>query len=503
MYRYKKGIMKHLFIYIALFIGTISAFAGNANDGTVKVQNVNVQRVNDRYNVTMQMVLDELHVTRNHQLFVTPYFESGDGSQKVMMPTIVFSGRNMHYVYLRSGKTKATGKTNYNIREEIYHKPGTSRTIDYSEVVALQPWMQAAGAHLAVAVDTCGCGLPKGQDIALTQDIYSNPAGEMLVMPFPRPEAKGEGKIIAHNGRARVQFEVNKTELHEVPYVCKSGQRIDNRKELKVIADSIQYAISNPNVEIASIMICGYASPESPYTHNQFLATNRSRSLSEYIGRKYQLPMDRCTYTSVPENWNEFRQQVVDAKDITEQQRKDLLSLIDRPATTPSEFDLKETELKTSPAFAELYKGKILPQWFPQLRCTEFTINTHLKPMTDLQLREVLKKNPELMSLNEIYRVAGTYEHGSKEWHDVMAVALREFPEDPIANTNAAALAIERQDYDMADLYLKKAGNADDANILRGIVATYRDDYAAAREFFTKAKNAPEAQRNLKLISDK
>lgn len=492
--------MKHLIIYIALFVGCLSAFAGNKNDGQVKVQNVNVQNLTDRYNVTMQIVLDELHVTKNHQLFVTPYFESGDGSQTAMMPTIVLSGRNMHYTYLRSGKTKASGKVKYTVRQELYHKSGTSRTLDYSEVIAMQPWMNMPDTKLNVAVDTCGCGLPKGTGVALSQVIYSNPADQMLIMPFPRPEVNGGGRIIAHSGRARVQFEVNHTELHEMPYRCKSGQLIDNRKELKVIADSIHYALSNPNVEIASVMICGYASPESPYEHNQYLATNRSRSLSEFIGKKYQLPLDRCTYTSVPENWSEFRQLVVDAKDITEQQRNDLLQLIDRPATSPADYDLKETELKTSPRFANLYTSKILPVWFPRLRCTEFTINTHLKPMTDMQLREVLKENPELMSLDEIYRVAGTYEHGSKEWQDVMAVALREFPDDAVANTNAAALAVESKDYDKADYYLQKAGETDDANILRGIVATYRNDFDAARSFFLKAKNSPEAKRNLNLL---
>lgn len=494
--------MKHIFIYIALIVGTLSAYAAKNDDGTVQVQNANVQRVGDRLNVTMQFVLDELHVASNHQLFVTPYIESGDGTNSVMMPTIVFSGRNMHYVFLRSGDTRATGKTDYNIRQEIYHKAGTQRTLNYSEVVAFEPWMQTPDARLAVAVDTCGCGRSRGNDIALSQVIYKNPASQMLVMPFPRPNVEGPGRIIAHNGRARVQFEVNKTELHEIPYQCKSGQIIDNRKELKVIDDSIQYALANPNVEIASMMICGYASPESPYDHNQFLATNRSRSLAEYIEKKYQIPHDRCSFTSVPENWNEFRQLVVADQDFTDQQRRDLLELIDRPVTSPSEYDLKEKELKTSKKFSALYRSKILPKMFPQLRCTEFTINTHLKPMTDMQLREVLKNNPELMSLNEIYRVASTYEHGSAEWQEVMAVALREFPDDPIANTNAAALAVEAKDYDLADKFLEKAGDSDDTNILRGIIATYRDNFDAAREYFTKAKGAPEAQRNLTLLEN-
>ena len=128
----------------------------------------------------------------------------------------------------------------------------------------------------------------------------------------------------------------------------------DNREQLKMIEDSVRYALSDPNVEISRIDICGYASPESPYMHNEYLATNRSRSLSEYIGRRFSLPADRCTYSSVPENWAEFRELAVAADDITEAQRRDLLELIDTPAYGASDYDAKEKELKTDRRFASL-----------------------------------------------------------------------------------------------------------------------------------------------------
>lgn len=472
--------------------------AGGKTDGDIVFKNLSANQAGDNCVVSVQMILDDLHVKPNHQIFVTPYIESGDGQKQVQMPSVVFSGRNMHYVYLRSGKTKATGKTRYNILKEMLRKGG-SETFDYSATTPMQPWMRQNDSRLVLAIDTCGCGRAQGSSADTNTPLALNPAGRMIAMPYPTvmPDS---GKLVAHNGKARVQFEVNHIELHEQPYVCKSGQRIDNRAELKVIDDSIRYALSDPNVEIARLVICGYASPETPYEHNNYLATNRSRALTEYIEKKHSLPHERCVYTAVTENWGEFREQVLEAKDITEQQRKDLLELIDRPAQSPAEYDAKEAELKTSPKFAKLYAQKILPLWFPKLRATTFTITTHLKPMTSIQLREVLATKPELMSINEIYRVANTYEHGSAEWKNAMEVALKYYPDDAVANCNAAAMAIEAGNYDGAEKLLKKAGDSDEANVLRGIVETNRGDYAKARAYFLKAKDVLEAQRNLNLI---
>lgn len=496
--------MKKILYIILLICITVPSVADNRKDGKVMAHNIDVIKHGDKCTVSMQLVFDSLRLTSNHQFMVTPYFETRDTSkhQQVQLPTIVISGRNMHYVWLRSGKAVNAKHPEYKISREIAFEKGMA-PIDYREVTDMQEWMLGNDAVVRVVVDTCGCGRPDGsKGLVAEQPVMLNPAGKMLAMDFPRPNPEGGKVIVSHNGRARVQFEVNHIELHERVYTCKSGQVIDNRAELQRINDSIKYALSDPNVEIESIVICGYASPESPYEHNNYLASNRSRALSEYIERTHHIPHNRCTYTCVTENWGEFREQVVAATDITEQQRKDLLELIDRPAYSPAEFDQKEKELKTLPKFAKLYKEKILPKWFPHLRATSFTINTQLKPMTDIQLREVLKKTPKLMSLDEVYRVAGTYEHGSKEWQEVMAQALDLFPDDTIANTNAAALAMEKKDLKAAETYLKKAGDNDTANILRGVLATYSGKFEEARQYFLKAKEQPEAQFNLKLLDN-
>lgn len=80
-----------------------------------------------------------------------------------------------------------------------------------------------------------------------------------------------------------------------------------------------------------------------------------------------------------------------------------------------------------------------------------------------------------------------------------MQQAIKYHSEDKIANTTAAAMAVEAKDYEKAEKYLEKAGDNDDANVLRGIIATSKGDFEAARQWFRKS-NAPEAKRNLQMI---
>lgn len=491
--------MKHSILILILTAFAIIPAHARKSEGRIAVRNLQVVQFGNDCAVAADIVLDGFSLASNEQVLVTPIIESPNAGQSLQLPTILFSGRNMHYVYQRQGTALATAGNAYNIIDEQRRYNGTPQTYAYRETTAFQPWMMSTDARLVFAYDVCGCGAFATRDLENPYLLALNPVEQMLVAPFPTPDSS-KRKPTNHNGRARVQFEVNRTELHVQPYVCKSGQRIDNRQQLQVIDDSISYALKNPNVEIESISICGYASPESPYDHNDFLATNRSRALSEYIADKYRLPRERSHYSAVPENWVEFDSLARVSRDITEEQRRELRQLIAQPCYGPADYDAKETTLKTDPRFAQLYKTKILPEWFPLLRCTQFTITTQLKPLTPIQLRDVMAKNPELMSLDEIYMVANSYEHGSPEFLNAMEVALKWYPNDPVANGNAAAIAIERKDYAAAETYLAKAGQSPESNVLRGIVATYKGDYDAARRYFEQAPSCPEAQRNLLLI---
>ena len=489
--------MKRVHKILLMALMPLAASAAK-DEGRLASDNLEYHRAGRNFYLSVDLVLDSLKLGTNRQIFVTPVV-IGPDSQTVDLPTVLINGHNMHYAYER-GTLPRDLFANYTITREGKRFNGTQQTSAYTESTPLQQWMYSPGTAVYLSYDTCGCGRPAGQALGPRIPVELNPAPKMRPA-YITPQVT-ELPVAIHEGEARVQFEVDRTELHPEPYKCRNGQRIDNREQLAIIEDSIRYATSDPNVEIARIDICGYASPESPYTHNDYLATNRSRALAEYIGERFSLPADRCTYSSVPENWVEFRQQVLDATDITEQQRADLLELIDAPAYGPADYDAKEKTLKTDRRFAQLYRTKILPEWFPRLRATKFAIRTRLKPMSDERLAEIILTTPELMSLNQMFRVARLYPEGSAEFNRTIETALKHYPNDPVANLNAAVAAIAAGDFDRATELLAKAGDSPEAENARGILAAHRADFDTARKHFEAAGSLPEALKNRALLDE-
>lgn len=486
-----KRLYKTLLVFsLPLSLGAVSGV------GHVSTSNIGFHQSSEYLQVSFDLVLDSLYLGADRQIYITPVVRGADGAE-AEMPTVLVNGRNMHYAYERG--SLPGGMPDYDVVTEVRRLNGRQQSVVYSGRTPMRAWMRRNDAAMYLVTDTCGCGRPAGRDMGVGVPLNLNPASHMRLV-YITPEVT-ELPVAIHEGRARVQFEVNRTELHTEPYVCRNGQRIDNREQLGIICDSIRYAIEDPNVEIASVNICGYASPESPYTHNDYLATNRSRVLAEYIGRQFDLPSERCTFSAVPENWEDFRQIVATATDITPQQRADLIELIDLTAYGPSEYDAKEQILKTDPRFAALYRSRILPEWFPQLRCTEFTISTRLKPMNDSQLAEIIHLTPELMSLNQMFRVARLYTEGSDNFNEVIHIALRYYPDSPVANLNAAVAAIACEDCTSAAALLEKAGDSPEAENARGVVAVEAGDYVRAARHFDAAGSLPEATGNKAMIA--
>lgn len=486
---------KNITLSLAALLSLSGAFAARQS-GPVKAQDVNYHQLSGDFRVSMRLLLDSVELAPNRQLFVTPVMEDGSG-HAVAFPTVLLNGRNMHYAYERGTLPKDLF-SRYDIMREVRRDNGRPQSLDYAAVTPWQDWMYGSGLTMTLLTDTCGCGVWGGTGVAKLPSPDFNPV-ERMVPAYVTPKVTAL-PVAIHEGKARVQFEVDKTVLHDSIYVCRNGQRIDNRAQLQIIYDSVSYALSDPNVEIASIDVCGYASPESPYTHNDYLATNRSRALAEYLGERFRLPAGSTTYSAVPENWEEFREMVVAAGDITDEQRADLLELIDAPAYGPADYDAKENTLKNDRRFAKLYRSKILPEWFPKLRATKFAITTRLRPASDEKLAQIINETPELMSLNQMFRAAKVFPEGSADYDRIIMIAARQYPDSEEANMNAAASLLRQKRYEEAAPYLEKAGNSAEAENARGILAASRHDFDAARRHFDAAATLPEARTNRALL---
>lgn len=484
---------KILSVVLAAWFAVFVRGAGPA--GRISLENIEYHIQGDILNLKLDYILDSLHLSKNGQILVTPVFEGPDG-QKEAFATVLINGRNMHYAYER-GTVGLPSVGQYDVTSVVRRYNDRPQKLPYDSRVPFRDWMYASGASITFLYDTCGCGRLYGKDFEKIP-VDLNPVKDMMTAWLT--PAVADEPVRIYEGKARVQFEVNQVDLHTEPYVCRNGQRIDNTDQLKIIRDSITYATADPNVEIARIEITGFASPESPYIHNEYLATNRSRALAEYIEREYTLSPDVCSFSAVAENWEEFREMVENAKDITDRQRADLLELIDRPVYGPADYDAKEKELDKNPKFAELYHTKILPEWFPELRATKFAITTRLKPLPDEKLAEVILTNPEMMTLNQMYRVARFHDDDPPKFRRAIEIALSRFPDSPEANTLGAVIAIQSGDFKRAEELLKKAGDSPQAENARGIVATKNGDFKEAVSRFNAAAQLPEARYNKSLL---
>ena len=96
--------------------------------------------------------------------------------------------------------------------------------------------------------------------------------------------------------------------------------------------------------------------------------------------------------------------------------------------------------------------------------------------------------------------MANSYEPGSDEHHEVFEIAVRMFPNDEIANLNAANSAMQKRDMTAAERYLNRAGDSSEAVYARGAYAALMEDYQRAKTLFKIAEREGVAQASVALV---
>jgi tetratricopeptide (TPR) repeat protein len=296
------------------------------------------------------------------------------------------------------------------------------------------------------------------------------------VYRYVRPEAEVV-KTRSLSGSAFIDFPVSDTKIHP--------DYRNNSVELTKIFASIDSVKNDKDNTITELSIKGYASPESPYSNNMRLAMGRTQSLKEYVQKLYHFGSTFINTSYEPEDWEGLRE-YVESSNLPN--RAAILALID----SGREPDNKEWKLKsTYPADYQ----HLLKNIYPALRHSDYVVEYTVRSYTDIEeIKRVLATAPQNLSLEELYLVANSYESGSDEHHEVFEVAVRMFPEDEIANLNAANSAMQKRDLTAAARYLKRAGNSAEAIYARGAYAALEEDYDTARYLFRQSVKAGLAQ---------
>lgn len=440
----------------------------------IEILNKEIKKKGDDVNIIMDLNLDKVKLGSNRGLIYTPIILNEQDTLK--LPSVEVMGRKRYIYYLRNKKSATT-----NPLIVAQRKNNQAQTIHYAYTTPYQDWMK--NSMFAIGHDTCGCNQ------TLLADGILNPEGEALSTPAKLYHAYIEPKAEAikrrqENGSARLNFVINKWDI-----LANLG---NNAKELETIRKTIYLVKDDPDVTITSIKLHGYASPDGRYANNEKLANSRTQTLNKYLVDTYGVDKKLCNVTSTAEDWEGTRQYIAE-HDIPQ---KEIATRIINSLMKPDE---KEKALLNKAG--EAYKYLVKNVW-PALRRTDYTIEYDVKAFNVEEAKEVMRTRPQKLSLQEMYMVAQASEKGSEDYNNVFETAVKMFPEDKVANLNAAYIAIEREDKVSAEKYLQKAGDSAEADNARGCLAVLKEDYQGAKTYFAKAAAAglKGAQENLDKI---
>lgn len=457
-------------ILILLATATLNTAAQTLAGGDITTDSITVRPIGDQMLLSFQLNLEGLEMPTNRQLIYTPIL-CGERDSCFLTP-IIINGRNQQLNYERRKKDAADWV--------VKRQNGTIQRVVYREMIPYGEWMDQV--NLLLAEDLCGCGNLLEQEEHLLVQIDNRPLAEPTLC-FITPQAEGV-KVRSESGEAYLDFIVNRTDIRP--------EYRNNAKELFKITATIELVKGDPNTTITGIGIHGYASPEGSWSNNERLARERSNALKEYVRNLYTLSdsLFRVDYT--PEDWEGLRKQVV-ASGLEE--KMELLTIIDSHLTPDEKDRAMQRKFPTAYRF-------MLTSWYPALRHSDYTVNYHVRPFNVEEAKEILKRKPQQLSLEELFMVAQSYDAGSQPFNEVFEIAVRLFPEDATANLNAACITLQRGEWDAAERYLEKSGDTPEAVHARGILAMKKERYEEAHRLLEQAKEGgvQEAASNLLIL---
>ena len=423
----------------------------------------------------------DMKLSTNSMLTLTPILmeKDGEGANKAL-PSIYVYGRTRQLVAER------TGKIPEDAFEVLRRDNGDDQVIRYTARVPYEKWMNGSDLKIMGMINGCANCL-KEENIGYVSPILLKRYAPQPVPTFVKPAA--EIKERNEKGNAYLDFPVNQTVIYP------NYRR--NPFELAEINRTINVVKDNPDTEITGIELHGYASPEGSYANNTRLAEGRSQALKNYIMKEYGLGEGMFKVQSTPEDWAGYRK-YIESSDFAK--KNEVLAIMD---SDEKNLDTKEYRIKALDG--QMYRT-ILNDCYPALRHTDYVIHYTVRPYSVEEAKKLLKTRPQLLSLEEMYLVAQTYEEGSEDFNEVFDIAVRMYPNDPTANINAAAMELKRGNVDQAVRYLERSDKSTAAaQNNQGVYHLLKGELDKAEECFKQAKNlgSPVAEANLEEVNKK
>jgi tetratricopeptide (TPR) repeat protein len=463
-------------ITLLLAIAATSAGIVSAKGITpVGIDSIQFDRQGDYMMLNMNVNLQPTDVQSTRAQILTPLIVSEEGDT-LALPSVGVYGRLRYINYLRNGEHPLSGGS-----EELFRSSERPADYRYHTDVPYEAWMNNSELLMRRRLYGCADCLIEERIDPVTKHFEPSP----LIPEIVYFEAKDNGPVIESlEGAAYIDFIVDKT------FIAPEYRR--NPQELLKIQSSIDTVLNDKDVTITGVWLKGFASPESPYSHNTDLAIGRTEAIKRYINQLYNFKDDIISTDYEPEDWEGLRRFVANSNI---DHKAEILEIIDSDMAP----DPKEAYMKKK--FPAEYKF-MLETWYPALRHTEYRITYEVKRFDDLdKIREVMRTKPNRLTLREFFLLGNACKPGSEEFNEVYETAVRMYPNDPVANINAANAALQRKDYTTAQNYLAKAGDSPEAIYARGSLAFLLGRYDEAEALMKEVPMIPASRSTLEEIA--
>lgn len=457
-------------------------------EGSIHITPLRLEQEGDSLYIRILYDVSGVNVDSRRSLSLTPRLVAPH--RTLLLPEVLLKGRNNYRVYNRRRALMSAPERERNASRAPYavlkgYRTGEAVVVDYTQALPYESWMDES--RLDMQEDWCGCGhLPRAITVSqllggVQRPAPAAPAPFLPSLTYVRPAIEAVKRREA-TAEAFLDFVVNTTDIRP--------DYMNNPRELKKITDQISELKSHPDVSVGSISVIGYASPEGTLEGNRKLSEGRARTLVNYLLSRFDYPKSIYRVQFGGENWQGLREKLEES-DFSFQSAA--LEIIDR---IPSEINYK-TRTSRKKSLMDLQGGApyrlMQKELFPSLRKAICRMDYVVGDFDVETAKQIIGQRPQDLSLNEMYQVANTYESGSQEFVDLFETAARIYPDDPIANLNAASAALVRGDLFGAERYLSKvpaSASLPEYDNAQGVLAMLRGDDEQAEEWLQRAAQA-------------
>ena len=456
--------IKRTYIFLLFILAIASAFAQKGYINNVAFTNQSVVKENGNVSVYIDISLDDLNIKSDDLLILTPVIQSENNANNLELAPLYVTGRRRDKVLARN--IAFGNKTQFDIEPQVIvaRKKGTKQTVSYSTEVPYSSWMINSSLVVKERVTGCADCSREMDGLLLADNLFPKIDTPTYHLTYIVPDEEPvKGRADRHT--AAINFMLDDAKLLR--------DYKDNRPKFEELDRTIREVMSNDDIEITEFSIAGYASPEAPIEHNRILAEKRANIFAHYLVTKLNVPENKYTVEGVGEDWVGL-QKAVEASNIAN--KAEILRIIET-VETPDARDEHLMKLSGGSTY-----NNLLYNFYPPLRRTEYTIAYTVRSFDVEEAKEVIKTNPKLLSLNEMYQVAQSYDADTPEFKEAFDIAVSTFPESDTALLNSAAVDIDNDDFDSAISKMQKLGDNPKAWNNLGVAYALKGDVEKALE---------------------